>query len=41
MLVFSVSEPDWRARVEAGLGGAVGVSWGGDSRHVTVHVYRV
>ena len=34
VLVFSVSEPDWRARGEPGLSGAVGVVWGGDSRHL-------
>ena len=34
VLVFSVSEPEWRARVEAGLGGVVGVAWGCDSRHL-------
>ena len=34
VLVFSVQEHEWRARVEAGLGGLAGVAWGGDSRHL-------
>ena len=34
VLVFSVQDPEWRARVEAGLGGLAGVAWGGDSRHL-------
>merc|ERR1712012_293485 len=34
VLVFSVSDLEWRARIEAGAGGLTGVSWGCDSRHI-------
>ena len=33
-MVFSVSDPEWRGRLEGGLAGVVGVSWAGDSRHL-------
>lgn len=34
VLVFSLQDADWRAKIECGAGGLVGVAWGSDSRHI-------
>ena len=34
VLLFSLTDPEWRGRLECGLAGVVGVTWAGDSRHV-------
>ena len=30
VLLFSLTDPEWRGRLEVGLAGLVGVAWAGD-----------
>ena len=34
VLLFSLTDPEWRGRLECGLAGLTGLTWAGDSRHV-------
>ena len=34
MLLYSLQDSEWRAKIEVGVGGLVGVTWSADSRHV-------